>query len=292
VPEGDVVLRTARRLHEALAGQVLTVADLRVPTLSTVDLVGHRVDEVVAVGKHLLTRLAPDWTLHSHLRMDGSWHVFGTGDRWTGGAGHTIRAVLGNDRWTAVGYRVHDLALVRRADETSLVGHLGPDLLVDDWDAAEAERRLTAQPDRTVGEALRDQRCVAGIGNLFLSETLFLSGVDPWRPVGEVPTLGAVLERARRLMTASVARTGQTTTGDTRRGQQHWVYQREGDPCRRCGTTIRRAQQGPAMLERSTYWCPSCQPGPGPGSRSTSASAPPESAASRAAAGSRRPRRD
>ena len=288
MPEGDVVLRTARRLHEALAGQPLSVADLRVPSLATADLTGHDVEEVVSVGKHLLMRVAPDWTLHSHLRMDGSWHVFRTGARWTGGPGHTIRAVLGNTQWTAVGYRVHDLALVRRRDEAKLVGHLGPDLLADDWDLTEAVRRLHAEPQRPIGQAQRDQRNVAGIGNLFLSETLFLSGVDPWRPVGEVPAIETLLERARRLMTASVAHLGQSTTGDTRRGQGQWVYRREGEPCRRCGTTVRRGQQGAQTEERSTYWCPSCQPGSGPGPTSGA----PDSAASRAAAGSRIPRRD
>jgi endonuclease-8 len=260
VPEGDVVLRTARRLHQALAGQLLSAADLRVPALATANLVGHEVEEVVAVGKHLLVRVAPDWTLHSHLRMDGSWHLFRTGARWTGGPGHTIRVVLGTTQWTAVGYRVHDLALVRRRDETTLVGHLGPDLLSADWEPAEAVRRLLADPTRPVGEALRDQTRVAGIGNLFLSETLFLSGVDPWQPVGEVPALDAVLERARRLMTASVAHVGQSTTGDTRRGQGQWVYRREGEPCRRCGTLVRSATQGEAPQDRRTYWCPTCQP--------------------------------
>ena len=138
MPEGDVVRRTARRLDAALAGETLTVADLRVPALATADLVGHDVEAVVAVGKHLLVRIAPALTLHAHLRMDGAWHVFHAGDRWDAGPGHEIRVVLGDVRWTAVGYRVHDLALVRRADESTLVGHLGPDILDVDFDAARA----------------------------------------------------------------------------------------------------------------------------------------------------------
>ncbi len=265
MPEGDVVRRTARALDAALAGSDLTVFDLRVPAYATVDLAGHRVEAVVAVGKHLLTRVAPDLTVHSHLRMDGSWHLFRAGQRWTGGPGHTVRAVLGNESWQAVGYRVHDLAVVARRDEHTLVGHLGPDLLADGWDLAEAVRRLGADPDRPIGEALLDQRVVAGIGNLYKSETLFLSGVDPWTTAAKVADPVALLERARRLMTANLDRATQTTTGDTRRGEQHWVYQRGGRPCRRCGTPVRRAEQGLGGGERSTYWCPACQPGPGPG---------------------------
>ncbi len=261
MPEGDVVRRTARSLGAALSGADLTSFDLRVPALATADLVGHRVEAVVAVGKHLLTRIAPDLTLHSHLRMDGSWHVFRTGDRWNAGPGHAIRVVLGNERWQAVGYRVHDLALIARGDEHTLVGHLGPDLLAEDWDVDEAARRLLEAPGRPVGEALLDQRAVAGIGNLYKSETLFLSGLDPWLPVGEVRDPAGLLDLARRLMTANLDRVAQATTGDTSRGRQHWVYQRGGRPCRRCGTPVRQATQG---AERWTYWCPDCQPGPGP----------------------------
>ena len=272
MPEGDVVRRTARTLHAALAGQVLTSFDLRVPQWATTDLCGNRVEAVLAVGKHLLMRVAPELTVHSHLRMDGSWQLYRPGQRWTGGAGHTIRAVLGNEQWQAVGYRVHELAVVARADEGTLVGHLGPDLLGTQWQVQAGVTRLLADPGRTVGEALVDQRTVAGIGNVYKSETLFLAGVDPWLPVGSVPDPAAVLGLARRLMTANLARTGQVTTGQTRRGHQHWVYRRDGQPCRRCGTTVRAGVQGAPGSERSTYWCPACQPGPGPGAASTGGS--------------------
>jgi endonuclease VIII len=260
VPEGDVVLRTARRLHEALAGHDLTVVDLRVPSLATVDLTSHQVQEVVAAGKHILVRIAPSWTLHSHLRMDGSWHVFAAGQRWTGGAGHTIRAVLGTAQWTAVGYRVHDLTLVRRRDEATLVGHLGPDLLGDGWDAAEAVRRLHTQPDREIGMALLDQRNLAGVGNVYRAETLFLSGVSPWTRVAAVPDVGLLVQTAHRLLMANRDRVRQVTTGVDRRGAEHWVYGRSGQPCRRCGTPIRSAMQGEPPNDRRVYWCPTCQP--------------------------------
>jgi endonuclease-8 len=214
----------------------------------------------VARGKHLLVRIEPDVTVHSHLRMDGSWRIYAAGHRWGGGPGHQIRAVLGNEAHAAVGYRVHDVAVLATSDEGRVVGHLGPDLLGPDWDLDEAVRRLLADPGRPAGEALLDQRNLAGIGNLYKSEALFLSGVDPWQPVAAVRDLTGLVERARRLLLANSQRTAQTTTGNTRRGQQHWVYLRAGEPCRRCGTAVRRADQGPPLQDRSTYWCPHCQP--------------------------------
>ncbi|MFC7471195.1 DNA-formamidopyrimidine glycosylase family protein [Actinomadura keratinilytica] len=133
MPEGDTVHQAAGRLHQALAGQELTVSDLRVPRLATVDLTGRTVLEVVARGKHLLTRLEGGLTLHSHLRMDGSWRIFAPGERWRGGPGHQIRAVLGTASRTAVGYRLPVLELLRTPAEDEAVGHLGPDLLGPDW---------------------------------------------------------------------------------------------------------------------------------------------------------------
>lgn len=264
MPEGDTVWRVARTLHRSLAGTVLTRCELRVPALATVDLSGRRVEEVAPRGKHLLIHVEADLTLHSHLRMDGSWRIYSPGQRWSGGPGDQIRAVLANERHAAVGYRVHDLALVRRAEEHTLVGHLGPDLLGPDWDLDEAVRRLRAAPARAIGEALMDQRNLAGIGNLYKSETLFGSGVDPWLPIAAVIDVAGVVDRARRMLQANRERVAQTTTGDVRRGRQHWVYLRTGEPCRRCGTRVRRAEQGPQLEERPTFWCPSCQPGPGP----------------------------
>lgn len=264
MPEGDTVWRTARALNQALAGTALNRCELRVPALATVDLSGQLVGEILARGKHLLVRVDPDLTVHSHVRMDGDWRTYRQGERWSGGPGHQIRAVLANDQVAAVGYRVHDLALVRRGDEDTVVGHLGPDLLGPGWDLDEAVRRLQATAGRAIGEALMDQRNLAGIGNVYKSETLFLSGVDPWLPVAAVDLAG-VVERARRLLLLNRDRVARSTTGDTGRGRQHWVYQRSGERCRRCATAVRRAEQGPLGAERGTFWCPSCQPGPGPG---------------------------
>jgi endonuclease-8 len=259
MPEGDTVWLAGHRLHDALAGQRLTSTDFRVPQLATTDLSGRVVREVVSRGKHLLTRIDDDLTLHTHFRMDGLWQLYRAGERWRGGPGWQVRLVLATDQWQAVGYRLPVIELLRRADEHRVVGHLGPDLLGSDWDLDEALRRLMAQPNREIGDALIDQRNLAGIGNLYKAESLYLAGVSPWRPVHEVPDVGAVVERARRLLTMNRDHPSQVTTGVKRRGHQHWVFERAGKPCRRCGTAVRIAKQGPPPFERLTYWCPACQ---------------------------------
>jgi endonuclease-8 len=259
MPEGDTVWLTAKRLHQALAGRALTVFDLRVPQLATVDLRGATVTEVVPRGKHLLTRLDDGHTLHSHLKMDGSWYLSAAGTRPRRFPEHFIRAQLGNAEWLASGYRVHDLRIVATAAEAELVGHLGPDLLGPDWDVEVAVERLLAAPTVPVGEALLDQRNLSGIGNLYKSEVLFVERVDPWTPVGDVADLARLVGTAQRLMWANRDHPEQSTTGLLARGQQHWVYERAGQACLRCRTTIRRAEQGRPPWQRSTYWCPTCQ---------------------------------
>jgi len=222
------------------------------------------VTQVIARGKHILVRLDSDLTLHSHLRMDGSWYLTRAGQSSHRYPSHMIRVLLGNDEWLATGFRLHDLDLVRSTDEDRLVGHLGPDLLGPDWDLDEAARRLRAKPDEAIGDALLDQRNLAGIGNLYKSETLFIERVQPWAPVGGVGDLEAVLATAYRLLRANRDHPEQSTTGMPGRGQAHWVYERAGQPCRKCRTPILRAMQGEPSRQRSTYWCPHCQPEVGP----------------------------
>ncbi|MCD0449877.1 DNA glycosylase [Actinocorallia sp. API 0066] len=252
MPEGDSVWRAARTLRAVLAGRELLEADLRVPRLATADLSGRVVRDVVPRGKHLLV-LMDGLVLHSHLLMDGSWRVYRPGQRWTGGPGHQIRAVLRTEAGTAVGYRVHELRLVRDAAE--VVGHLGPDLLGPDWDADAAVRNLTADPSRPIGEALLDQRNLAGIGNIYKAEVLFAGRTHPDTPAGRAD-LPALVDLAHRLLTANRDRPRRITTGSPR--DPLAVYGRARRPCLRCGTPIRAAGRD----DRITYWCPACQPPP------------------------------
>ena len=257
MPEGDTVWLAAHRLDQALSGEVLLSADLRVPALATVDLAGCTVREVVPRGKHLLFRLDDGRTLHTHFRMEGSWHLYRPGARWHGGPDHEVRAVLRTEPWVAVGYRLPVVELLPTDREHEVVGHLGPDLLGPDWDPDEALRRLKADPAREVADALRDQRNLAGIGNIYACESLFICGVDPFRPVNTVDDLAEVVRTAHRLLTRNAPRPSQATTGDERR--PHYVHGRRGRPCYRCGTAIRMREQGQRPQSRMTFWCPTCQ---------------------------------
>ncbi|MFF5564181.1 Fpg/Nei family DNA glycosylase [Streptomyces sp. NPDC012623] len=252
MPEGDTVWQAARRLHTALAGQRLTRSDLRVPRFATADLTGRTVLDVTPRGKHLLTRVEGGLTLHSHLRMEGSWKVYGPGERWRGGAAHQIRAILGTAERTAVGYRLPVLELLPTREEDRIVGHLGPDLLGPDWDPAIALRNLLAEPSRPLGEALLDQRNLAGVGNIFKSEICYLVRATPWLPIGELPVPERLVAAAKTALEAN-----RTRPGGARR---LYVYDRADRPCPRCRTPIRTAEQN----GRPTYWCPVCQSGPSP----------------------------
>jgi endonuclease-8 len=266
MPEGDTVWNTARVLDRALAGSVIRHSDLRVPQLATADLSRWRVRGCASRGKHLLLRLVGPgdgrtMTLHSHLRMDGAWRVYGPGEAWRGRPAHEIRIVLRTLTTVAVGYHLHDIRIVPTDEEATLVGHLGPDLLgspdeLGGWDPDEAVRRLRTHPDATIAEALLDQRNLAGIGNLYKAEVLFLRGIHPETLVGQIDDMPGVVELAHRLLTANRGRWTQATTGSVRRGEESYVYGRGGAPCRRCGTRIERSNLG----ERVTFWCPSCQP--------------------------------
>ena len=259
--EGDTVFATAGRLHEALAGQTLTRTDFRVPRFATADLRGQVVGEVVARGKHLLVRTDGDVSIHSHLGMDGAWRLYDPGERWRGRS-FEVRAVLQTDRRIAVGHRLRRLDVLRKTAEREVLGHLGPDVLGPDWDEGEVIRRLTASPERPVGEVLIDQRVMAGPGNVYKSEVCFLAGVDPRTPVGEVRDPAALADLMKSLMERNRSRGRRVTTDDPRRGRELWVYGRAGRPCRRCGAPIRSFTQGSAGEGRITYGCPRCQSPP------------------------------
>ncbi|PPF14274.1 DNA-formamidopyrimidine glycosylase family protein [Rathayibacter rathayi] len=262
MPEGDTVYRSAHNLAEALDGEVLTRCNVRVPTYATVDLTGETIDAVVPRGKHLLMRVG-DALIHSHLKMEGSWHLYARceGERptWQRPA-FQARIVLETEDWQAVGFDLGLLEIVPRSAEEDVVGYLGPDLLGADWDPDEALRRLSADPERPIGLALLDQRIMAGLGNVYRAELCFLRGVLPTRPVRESGDLVRTIALAKRLITANRERAERTTTGNLRPGQELWVYGRNRRPCRRCGTAIARGELGDDELQlRVTYWCPHCQ---------------------------------
>ncbi|NSC24247.1 Fpg/Nei family DNA glycosylase [Streptomyces albus subsp. chlorinus] len=285
MPEGDTVWRTAHTLHAALAGHTLLRTDFRVPRLATADLSGRVLLEVVPRGKHLLMRVEGGLTVHSHLGMEGAWRVRanpGTdavgrtpgsapdgsrrdlGSTPVGGFGpaHQIRALLATGTHTAAGIRLPVLELLRTKEEFTVVGHLGPDLLGADWDAAEAERRLLRDPERPLVEALLDQRNLAGIGNVYASELCFLARTSPWAPVGSLPSAlpGRMLEAAKRLLEANKDRVRRRTTGSSRPDRALAVYGRENRPCYRCGTPVRTGPHGPPDRPRTAWYCPRCQP--------------------------------
>ena len=259
MPEGDVVLRTARRLTQALADGPLVRAELRWPSVAGANLVGRRVLETVSYGKHLLTRLDDGRTLHTHLRMEGSYEIRRTRPRPQPWSLHTVRVVLATSRWTCVGIALGMVDLVPTAAERTLIGHLGPDLMADDVDVATAAANLAAQGDRPIGETLLDQRVAAGIGTIYTAETLWLLRINPWRPCSGVREPQMVMTTAAHLMRRSADAPSVTATGDDRPGRSTHAHGRTNQPCRRCGTPIREGRLGSPPRDRVTYWCPMCQ---------------------------------
>ncbi|GII55099.1 putative endonuclease 8 2 [Planotetraspora thailandica] len=260
MPEGDAVYRTAKRLRQALDGRALTRSDFRVPRYASADLCGRAVLTTLSYGKHLLTRVEGGLTVHTHLRMDGSWRVVETGRPVP--RGDVVRLILGNAEWTALGIKLGMVDVVPTEREDRVVGHLGPDLLGPGWDAAKAAENLRAAPERRIGDALLDQRNLAGIGTIWRAETLFAARLSPWRTVGSIPPddLESLVELAHRLMDASKDAPLPVTTGDTRPGRALMVYGRARRPCRLCGNPVSSAGMGEQPYERLIFWCRRCQP--------------------------------
>jgi len=273
LPEGDSIFRAARSLHQALAGRTVShfesvFAHLTHP-LEDRPLVGRLIERVDARGKHLLIWFSGGMVLRTHMRMHGSWHLYRPGERWQRPQ-HDMRIVLGTPDIIAVAFNVPIAQLETAAtiDRAEPLRDLGPDPLSDGFDAAIAVERIQAHGDSEIADALLDQKAIAGIGNIYKSETLFAAGVNPFTRVSELTPeqIQTVVATAAKFMRANIAATsrGMTTYGGLRRttgrfdpGARFWVYGRAAKPCRRCGTSILRAKQGP--YARSTYWCPSCQ---------------------------------
>lgn len=249
MPEGDVLRRTATRLDQALAGQPLTRAELRWPTAAGANLVGRVVLGTESYGKHLLTRLDDGRTLHTHLRMDGSWRIAPSGERAAAARRPTVRAVLANARWTAIGDQLGMLDLVATRDERRLIAHLGPDVLADELDLDEVLSRYAAQGPTPVAEVLLDQRVAAGIGTIFAAESMHALRLWPWTPARGIQDPAALYRVARELMQRSV----QTARVPGR------VHGRLRQPCLRCGTPIAVGQARRPPMERPIFYCPTCQ---------------------------------
>lgn len=255
MPEGDTIFRAARTLNAALAGKTVRRFETVLAQLARVDdqnpIAGRTIEQVTPVGKHLMIDFSGDLHLRTHMRMNGSWHIYRPGEKWRKRRSE-MRIVIETDEYVAVAFNVpvaeflDDRSLVRQQD----LRHIGPDVLGDTFDSDEAFRRIRARPDAQIADVLLNQRVLAGIGNIWKSETLFACRVHPFLRVADLSDaqVNCLLENARKLLRRSV-------NADSRNNL--FVYSRGGDPCRRCKTPIESRKQG--LDARLTYWCPKCQ---------------------------------
>jgi endonuclease VIII len=275
LPEGDTIFRAARTLHRALAGRSVTAFESELPALNRVHedapLTGRTIEGVNAVGKHLLMHFSGGLVLRTHMRMNGSWHIYRAGERWRRPR-RDMRIRIRAGEFDAVGFNI---PVAEFTSEPALSRHhdlraLGPDLLADEFPLAEAMQRMRRQATAAIADALINQRVVAGLGNVYKSEILFICRINPFVPVREVSDadLTTVLDTSRRILRANVSEdlAPMTTYGGYRRTTRRasprerlWVYGRARLPCRRCATPIRAVKQG--VDARLTYWCAVCQPG-------------------------------
>jgi endonuclease-8 len=271
MPEGDTIYRAARTLNTALAGRVVTRFETVYAQLARIDretpVAGRTIERVVSEGKHLIIDFSGDLHLRTHMRMNGSWHVYKPGERWRARPSD-MRLVIETDEWVAVAFNVpvaefHDAASLARQDDLL---HIGPDFLGEDFDSEEAIRRIRERPEEEIADVLLNQRVVSGIGNEYKNEVLFVARINPFTRVRDLTDeqLTRILQTARRLMIANVVANtnrrsaSRVTTFSLDPRQEKYVFSRGGKPCRRCGTPIRYAKQG--ANARGTYWCERCQP--------------------------------
>jgi endonuclease-8 len=274
VPEGDTIFRAARTLERALGGKRIVGFESVFPALTRIDedapLAGRTIERVTAAGKNVLMHFSGGLLLRTHMRMNGSWHIYRRGEPWQRSR-RDMRIVITTGDFEAVGFSipVAELLAARDVERHDDLRKIGPDLLADGFDAAEALRRLRERTATTVAEAILNQRVIAGIGNVYKSEVLFICRVNPFTPVAQLSDeqLSSIVSTARGLLRANTSDTlapMTTYTGfrrTTRRDdpkERLWVYGRARLPCRRCGTPIAIRKQG--LDARLTYWCPGCQP--------------------------------
>jgi endonuclease VIII len=274
MPEGDTIFRTAAALHRALAGAEVVHFETGLAHLARVDddapIRGRVVERCESIGKHVLIWFSGDLALRTHMRMSGSWHLYRPGEAWQRPA-RDLRVRLDTDRWVAVAFNVPVAEFISRADlpRSRALAALGPDLLAADFDRPEALRRLAQGGTRRIEEVILDQRVVAGIGNVFKSEVLFLCGIRPDRAAEGLTADEriAILDTAIPLLRRNTGRDAgpeivtyrglRRTTRRARPEDSLWVYGRAGRPCRTCGTPIAVSRRG--INARPTYWCPQCQ---------------------------------
>lgn len=274
MPEGDTIFRAARTLHRALAGHRVTRFESVFPRLTRVHddhpITGRTVDRVDSRGKHLLMHFSGDLILRTHMLMNGSWHLYRPAERWQRPPGD-MRVLIATASFVAVAFsiQVAELETTHSLARARALRSLGPDLLATTFDAAEALARLRAQGERPIGEALLNQRVMAGVGNVFKSETLFVAGVNPFVLVSALSDddLRTLIATARKLLRINISPTAgsgivtykglRQTTGRSKESEGLWVYSRRDEPCRKCGTPIAYLKAGPDA--RSSYWCPRCQ---------------------------------
>jgi endonuclease-8 len=274
MPEGDTIFRAARTLHKVLAGHVVTRFETAYAHLDRVDvdtpIAGRLVEKCESAGKHLLIYFSGDLILRTHMRMNGSWHIYRRDERWWRGP-QQMRVRIDTAEWVAVAFNVPVAEFVTTAQlaKSDPVAKLGPDLLGVDFDRDEAVRRIIASGARPIANTLLDQRIVAGIGNVYKSEVLFMAGVHPEMPSSAVApaTLERILDIARGVLKDNVIdssspriqtyRNLRQSNPATEHGESLWVYGRRDKPCRACGTPIAMKKMG--LEARSTYWCPRCQ---------------------------------
>jgi endonuclease VIII len=274
MPEGDTIFRAARNMHRVLAGQAVTRFDTAYAHLDRVNvdtpIAGRVIEKCESAGKHHLIVFSGDLILRTHMRMNGSWHLYRHGERWWRGP-QSMRVRIDTADWVAVAFDVPVAEFVtpRQLETRSPVAQLGPDLLGAAFDRDEAIRRIAASGARPIAMTLLDQRILAGIGNVYKSEVLFMSGVHPDTPSSSVPvaTLEQMMDIARGVLRDNVVDgtpPGIQTYRNLRQwnpASEHddnlWVYGRRGKPCRKCGTPIESKKMG--IEARTTYWCPRCQ---------------------------------
>ena len=284
MPEGDTIYRAARALQRAIGGKVVTGFETGLAKLARVNddapLVGRVVEKVKSRGKWCLIFFSGDLILVTHMLMSGSWHLYRTGEKWWMGRSK-MRVVIRTADWEAVAFNVPivEFHTERSLERLSQVPKLGPDILSKEFTVEGGVARLAAygreNPEAEIAVVLLNQRVLAGLGNVYKSEVAFAAGVNPFRAMKTITPreMEVMVEVAQRYMKANVADGASSLTGGEGivtysgsrrtthamdREERLWVYQRQGQECRRCGAAVMMRKQG--AQARSTYWCPECQP--------------------------------